>query len=243
MSDPKSDTPRTDTAADFAERELNEAERINEYPKDQPELLQYVSAIKEVDQWRSIAEKLSERLKHALRNYGLGFSTTDQASYEEALTEYNKLKRSAPPATTSKPSNRKATDMTPKISIDEQVEAFKAWKRGEAVQWWCIDEWLLLNSMSAICCGTIIRRNPAPKLRPWRPEEVPIPCAVRRKCYAASGQVFHWLVTFVGVGGIQLGNPSAENREASDFQKLADKFEHSTDGGKTWKPCGVEEAS
>ena len=184
MSDPKSDTPRTDTAADFAERELNEAERINEYPKDQPELLQYVSAIKEVDQWRSIAEKLSERLKHALRNYGLGFSTTDQASYEEAL-----------------------------------------------------------NSMSAICCGTIIRRNPAPKLRPWRPEEVPIPCAVRRKCYAASGQVFHWLVTFVGVGGIQLGNPSAENREASDFQKLADKFEHSTDGGKTWKPCGVEEAS
>ena len=73
MSDPKSATPRTD------------AETVKRW--EGPGRSSWVSA-DFARQLERIAERLAERLQHALRNYGLGFSTTDQAAYEEAITDF-----------------------------------------------------------------------------------------------------------------------------------------------------------
>jgi len=71
-----------------------------------------------------------------------------------------------------------------------------------------------------------------PRLRPWRPEEVPVGALARNK----TGEARYLIVAAgpmgigVGVGGVWV-----------DFESTLDSREHSTDGGKTWKPCGVAE--
>ena len=130
----------------------------------------------------------------------------------------------------------------PDISIEEQAEAFKAWKRGEAVEWWmnsCV-KWCELISEDTISHGDIIRRKPAPKLRPWRPEEVPVGARIRRK-----GRN-DYCGTILGYS--PLGIESTEGTSNEDarltirpYQERAESCEYSTDGGKSWLPCGVLE--
>ena len=67
------------------------------------------------------------------------------------------------------------------------------------------------------------RLKPTPVLRPWTADEVPLGAWVLEK----ANNERRWLITDV------------HDREfRSDLLKL---YEHSTDGGLTWKPCGVEE--
>jgi hypothetical protein len=67
------------------------------------------------------------------------------------------------------------------------------------------------------------RRKPTAKLRPWTADEVPLGAWGRNPQYPET----RWLIDRTS---------SEENRK-----DWCEKYEHSTDGGVTWKPCGVVE--
>ena len=67
------------------------------------------------------------------------------------------------------------------------------------------------------------RIKPTAKLRPWTADEVPLGMQARNAKYPKT----RWLIDRTS---------SEENR--IDWCK---NYEHSTDGGKTWLPCGVVE--
>ena len=67
------------------------------------------------------------------------------------------------------------------------------------------------------------RIKPTPVLRPWTADEVPLGMQARNSKYPKT----RWLIDRTS---------SEENR--IDWCK---NYEHSTDGGKTWLPCGVVE--
>ena len=64
---------------------------------------------------------------------------------------------------------------------------------------------------------------PDPTYRPWTADEVPLGMQARNREYPKT----RWLIDFTS---------SEENRK-----DWCEKYEHSTDGGKTWLPCGVVE--
>jgi hypothetical protein len=67
------------------------------------------------------------------------------------------------------------------------------------------------------------RIKPTPTFRPWTADELPLGAQVRKK----SDPTYRWV----------MGNTGSHD----DRLKLAENHEHSTDGGKTWLPCGVME--
>ena len=79
------------------------------------------------------------------------------------------------------------------------------------------------------------RIKPEPKLRPWKPDEVPLG-ALHRSMHKRE------LVSLILMrypNGFTVSD-SASIRVIF-FNEATENSEHSTDGGKTWKPCGVEE--
>ena len=79
------------------------------------------------------------------------------------------------------------------------------------------------------------RIKPEPKLRPWKPEEVPLDAWLKRdtetwrrinSTYIANE------MRYVCLGSSSSGYSTVE---------LFETFTHSLDGGKTWHPCGVAE--
>lgn len=70
------------------------------------------------------------------------------------------------------------------------------------------------------------RIKPTAKLRPWTADEVPLGAQVRSKSYHPDHRS---LITTSG---------NSIHREG-----WLNGYEHSTDGGKTWLPCGVVEES
>ena len=82
-----------------------------------------------------------------------------------------------------------------------------------------------------IAYGYKYRIKPEPKLRPWKPEEVPVGAVFRY-----FGESHTYLI------GSQNGHSvSLCGRGGQAISEMPTKGEHSTDNGKTWKPCGVEE--
>ncbi len=92
------------------------------------------------------------------------------------------------------------------------------------------------------------RIKPEPELRPWKPEEVPVGALLR------STQLLATLILNVfkdkTTGYYCLGFSAYSSFKdccVSRYMFLGDlvtsieKFEHSTDHGKTWLPCGVVE--
>ena len=67
------------------------------------------------------------------------------------------------------------------------------------------------------------RLKPTPVLRPWTADEVPLGAWMRFKRNPQDRTLLGWV-------SVQ-----------ADRDMWLDEREHSTDGGKTWKPCGVEE--
>jgi hypothetical protein len=82
----------------------------------------------------------------------------------------------------------------------------------------------------------VVRRiKPEPNLRPWKPEEVPLGALIRSKQEAKS-QV-RWLIVGHDHADVAISN----NGCSRTFAYCLDAWEHSTDNGKTWLPCGVLE--
>ena len=77
------------------------------------------------------------------------------------------------------------------------------------------------------------RIRPQPKLRPWKPEEVPVGAIVR----FVDGRSYRSLIISVGEYAFAHGIDNV----GVTFDVALSRLEHSLDSGKTWKPCGVEE--
>ena len=67
------------------------------------------------------------------------------------------------------------------------------------------------------------RIKPAAKLRPWTSDEVPLGAWMREKKALHDRRILAW------------------TSSQADRDMWLDEREHSTDGGKTWLPCGVVE--
>lgn len=119
------------------------------------------------------------------------------------------------------------------MNIDQMIQCLQWAKEGRlqanfSGNGWKDAEGGLVRINEPFC---IYRRRPEPKLRPWKPEEVPVGAIVRRH-----GSVAKMLIVGHGMGKVYY---SQEGECCIDT--LFVEFQHSTDGGKTWKPCGVEE--
>lgn len=77
------------------------------------------------------------------------------------------------------------------------------------------------------------RAKPEPKLKPWKPEEVPVGALIQfRGSISVILAVYGQKLWFINQGELTWNYVDAGIFYASKY---------STDGGKTWKPCGVEE--
>lgn len=100
---------------------------------------------------------------------------------------------------------------------------------GKTIQWQdTFGDWRDLSRSENIEGTSPIRIKPEPKLRPWKPEEVPVGAIVKTKDGKVRG-----MITGVGEYGIVVGNCS----NAFQASKIFSEFEQ-LDG----KPCGVEES-
>jgi hypothetical protein len=79
------------------------------------------------------------------------------------------------------------------------------------------------------------RPAPTPRLRPWKPEEVPVGALIRSKKYSTEHR---WMIVGWNVATLFTSNTALG---PVDFDDCLSDFEHSLDGGKTWHPCGVME--
>jgi len=73
------------------------------------------------------------------------------------------------------------------------------------------------------------------KLRAWRPEEVPLGGWIKDK-----EAQFYYLILAVNNKGVRVMDVGAPHTYPLEYL-LSDNFKVSTDCGKTWLPCGVEE--
>lgn len=83
------------------------------------------------------------------------------------------------------------------------------------------------------------RVKPEPRLRPWRSEEVPVGAQITDR-YGKHPKV-RWLILNVGCRDVGIANACEITNEK--FESLLESFHYSTDNGKTWSPCGVEETA
>lgn len=77
------------------------------------------------------------------------------------------------------------------------------------------------------------RIKPAKTLRPWTKDEVPLGAWIKSKQHG-------WRALILAV---KSDGRIAINDCGFSPQFVLENCEHSLDGGKTWKPCGVEEES
>lgn len=90
------------------------------------------------------------------------------------------------------------------------------------------------------------RIKPAPKLRAWKADEVPVGAIVRVKSIfdgvAVHVAVLAWR-THSECGSALAGSalPESMPNFCADFGHALKHWEHSLDHGKTWLPCGISE--
>lgn len=78
------------------------------------------------------------------------------------------------------------------------------------------------------------RIKPTPTYRPWKPEEVPVGAILRSKVTGVNAK---WLIVYCALEGISVGSGNTVFMHETIFER----YEHSTDNGKTWHPCGIQE--
>jgi hypothetical protein len=76
------------------------------------------------------------------------------------------------------------------------------------------------------------RIKPTATIRPWTADEVPLGCILKTK---STNSV--WLL----IGRNNVGEILIAGDKYQSPEWLLREYEHSTDGGKTWLPCGVVE--
>ncbi len=121
----------------------------------------------------------------------------------------------------------------------EAAAVMLAWADGKEVQFKLNGNSLWTTSSTNQELGfdwsvSTYRIKPAKTLRPWTADEVPLGAWLRYKGNPQSIRLLIVSNTECGLVGYQTNWP---------YKTLLQEMEHSTDGGKTWLPCGVEEES
>ena len=114
------------------------------------------------------------------------------------------------------------------MNIEQTIEAIKvmqAYVEGKEVECWhCgLEGWDTTNNPSWSWMDCQFRIKPTATLRPWTADEVPLGAWIRYKRALHDRSILAW------------------TSNQADRDMWLDEREHSTDGGKTWLPCGVEE--
>jgi hypothetical protein len=105
----------------------------------------------------------------------------------------------------------------------EAIRIMQAYVDGKEVEVRYAGKWQTTNIPSWAWTDTFYRIKPAAKLRPWTVDEVPLGAWMRFKRNPQDRVLLGWV-------SVQ-----------SDRDLWLDEREYSTDGGKTWLPCGVVE--
>jgi hypothetical protein len=112
------------------------------------------------------------------------------------------------------------------MNIEQTKEAIKvmqAFVDGKEVEHWYYEMWVKIHVPRWDWGNTEYRIKPTPTFRPWTADEVPLGVWMRLKNLNETRSMI------VSVAALNL-------------ETVFKGYEHSTDGGKTWKPCGVEES-
>jgi hypothetical protein len=125
----------------------------------------------------------------------------------------------------------------------ERLSLIQAFVDGKEVELKVCGQWMRINASPDFNSKLEdYRIKPEPKLRPWKPEEVPVAGFLIRfekeSTISAS-----YLVIARDLHGVIVSNTSSFEPSLSKYshEKLL-TYEYSTDHGKTWLPCGVEES-
>ena len=105
----------------------------------------------------------------------------------------------------------------------EAIRVMQAYVDGKELQTMYGGVWCPINMPRWNWDNTEYRIKPAAKLRPWTADEVPLGAWMRFKKVIDDRSILAWTST------------------QRDRDMWMDEREHSTDGGKTWLPCGVVE--
>lgn len=116
------------------------------------------------------------------------------------------------------------------MNIEQTIEAIRvmqAWTEGRPVECAEVNNLKWGDTFSPVWNWNnfTYRIKPTSKLRPWTPGEVPLGAQMRQ----SANHQYRWLI-----------DRSANDGTRRDW--LNNGYEHSTDNGVTWKPCGVEES-
>jgi hypothetical protein len=104
----------------------------------------------------------------------------------------------------------------------EAIRIMQAWVDGKEIQTIYAGVWLLASTPRWDWDDTEYRIKPTAKLRPWTADEVPLGSIMRTK-------------------GLEGRCIIIDTETSDDRSYWLNAREHSTDGGKTWLPCGVME--
>jgi hypothetical protein len=119
----------------------------------------------------------------------------------------------------------------------ELLPIIQAYAEGKDVQVFDGCQWHDLSKPSPAFEGLEYRIKPEPKLRPWKPEEVPVGALIRHK---ATWSGIRMMIVCAWNNGIK-AHDSGDGIQLS-FGGALESYEHSTDGGKTYLPCGILES-
>jgi len=115
----------------------------------------------------------------------------------------------------------------------EAIRVMQAFVDGKEVEASTFGElWSTSDDPSWNFTSVRYRIKPTATLRPWTADEVPLGAWIR---YKGNNQSIRMLIVCnreKGLCGYDTDFP---------YDYLRDEMEHSTDGGKTWHPCGVME--
>jgi hypothetical protein len=104
----------------------------------------------------------------------------------------------------------------------EAIRVMQAFVDGKEVQSMYEGNWSLVHVPRWNWDDTQYRIKPTPTLRPWTADEVPLGSIMRTK-------------------GLEGRCIIIDTETSDDRSYWLNAREHSTDGGKTWHPCGVME--
>ena len=106
----------------------------------------------------------------------------------------------------------------------EAIRIMQAYVDGKEVQYEVPNkEWITTDQPAWNFISYNYRIKPTATLRPWTADEVPLGAWIRFKKVIDDRSILAWTST------------------QRDRDMWLDEREHSTDGGKTWLPCGVVE--
>lgn len=125
----------------------------------------------------------------------------------------------------------------------ERLPVIQAWVEGKTIQFQFQVQgitnyyWFDLEANSPPNFGEQHLRwriKPEPKLRPWKPEEVPVGSLIRQ--LKRDSEHNRYMLSSVNGDSIHWGQYGY-----TSLSEALNVCEYSPDHGKTWLPCGVEE--